>query len=508
MPILYSPERNRAVIDGYDDASRQGIAALLAASMPGVRIVRERDDASDWFDVSDPEAMDEAFRAAWPKRIVTAQHNPVRYMHIGHHGGAVMWSMNRHGDISDKVADDPYDTHEDAGLLTDDTAFLGRHDPKTGTTSLDSNPKNRDASLKGCHIKKLASAYRVGTLHYFGRLSHLHPDLAAEVEGAEHIAHSDPFNEAAPQRDDSDEEEGKKPPENSKTPPFGKKKKDDAEDEPSDADPQALDGQQEQVPQGDYVPTLADVQTAYDVMYARGLHDDDIAEKIFQRFGLQLEIDPMGRVLWVPGMADMPLPDAPELKPRIGLQHGHELDFNRVATQGNKNGQPQQQSAESVAEADVNPWLWDRYLSKSDRGRRSDRINVTRTSLVPGRGHPLTHREPRTSFEREMRMPAHQPERVRWMWHPRTGEMRISHAEQDHHATMLDAGENKHYDQWVRGYYFPKHRKVVIRAHPNPGVGEHLVSLLRQHLPSSTTYRTNASTANPQGVEGFGRRGF
>ena len=87
------------------------------------------------------------------------------------------------------------------------------------------------------------------------------------------------------------------------------------------------------------------------------------------------------------------------------------------------------------------------------------------------------------------------PDWVRWVWHPRSGETRIGRV--IHHYELLGKQRTQLSD-WVRGFYFPKPRLLVVRTYFAPKdplddfnaayrelderVSEQIVFLLGQHL--------------------------
>jgi hypothetical protein len=86
-------------------------------------------------------------------------------------------------------------------------------------------------------------------------------------------------------------------------------------------------------------------------------------------------------------------------------------------------------------------------------------INITNTGeLVAPKGKPKAF-----PFQYVMPM-GNAPETIRWVWNPRTGEMRMNPS--GFHAQQIKKDEK--FDQWVRGFYFPKKKLVAIRPYFSP----------------------------------------
>ena len=92
-----------------------------------------------------------------------------------------------------------------------------------------------------------------------------------------------------------------------------------------------------------------------------------------------------------------------------------------------------------------------------------------------------------------------QPEWVRWVWLPQTGEMCVGRV--IHHYEFLGKARMYQFNEWVRGFYFPKARLVAVRTYfnhhdpydtfdaayqkLNERISQHVVKLLRTILPTA-----------------------
>lgn len=54
------------------------------------------------------------------------------------------------------------------------------------------------------------------------------------------------------------------------------------------------------------------------------------------------------------------------------------------------------------------------------------------------------------------------PAMIRWMWNPLSGEMRLSATGQMHSSYVK---KDEKFDHWVRGFYFPEKKHIVIRPY-------------------------------------------
>lgn len=137
------------------------------------------------------------------------------------------------------------------------------------------------------------------------------------------------------------------------------------------------------------------------------------------------------------------------------------------------------------------PYLWDAWLNKSD----------LQTDLVaPGETVPVKAHEP--EFEPTSKMVIEtknlyppldaegnkiktspflwkernqkEPDIVRWIWHPVTGQTVLeASGEYNSHATMIPYDWDKSqagapFEEWVRGFWMPRSKRVYIRPYFKP----------------------------------------
>jgi len=55
------------------------------------------------------------------------------------------------------------------------------------------------------------------------------------------------------------------------------------------------------------------------------------------------------------------------------------------------------------------------------------------------------------------------PDWVRWLWHPRSGDMRVGRV--IHHYEFLSKTGMPEFNEWLRGFYFPAVKLLAVRTY-------------------------------------------